>query len=356
MGWQGAWLGEEQDVLPAEDDWKMQALDDVRFNKHDPDASTLDAKWQRKVEIDAKPKIVTRTEAILIGDIISCPTWGPRAHRLMHDYIRRRLDQLENFTAFSSRHDSFWPYFMIAARNATQRNPRSVGQDATGWLTFKMRVPEPLFKELVYEAAPSSCFVVGKEQGPVLKPIWDDLWWSPSRFTIVCKTLVAVDRIVPSLDDMCLEDEHFEYTPTIFPKGTTSSPCGGEMMLAGVLGRTFIPQQSGTAHTLPAIHYLFPAGQCGVIVGERYNSVTDQYETLMLVERWQWPVWYPSEVVKVDAPLTMTYRRQHHRANYVTKSQKSVCQEMLHLKSQQHSVHWKTLMFALQEAKHFLCI
>ena len=81
MGWQGAWLGEEQDVLPAEDDWKMQALDDVRFNKHDPDASTLDAKWQRKVEIDAKPKIVTRTEAILIGDIISCPTWGPRAHR-----------------------------------------------------------------------------------------------------------------------------------------------------------------------------------------------------------------------------------------------------------------------------------
>ena len=76
----------------------------------------------------------------------------------------------------------------------------------------------------------------------------------------------------------------------------------------------------------------------------------------MLVERWPWPVWYPSEVVTVDAPLTMTYRRQHHRANYVTKSQKSVCQEMLHLKSQQHSVHWKTLMFALQEAKHFLCI
>jgi hypothetical protein len=189
--------------------------------------------------------------------------------RLFHEYIRLRLDQLENFAAFSSRHDSFWPYFEIAARNATQRNPRSVGQDATGWLTFKMRVPEPLFKEFVYNAAPSSCFVVGKEQGPVLKPAWgDDLWWTPSRYTIVCETLVAVDRIVPSLDDMCLEDEDFKYTPTIFPKGTTSSPCGGEMMLAGVLGRTFIPRPAN----LPPDAHLFPAGQCGIIVGERCDA------------------------------------------------------------------------------------
>ena len=82
------------------------------------------------------------------------------------------------------------------------------------------------FKEFVYNAAPSSCFVVGKEQGPVLKPAWgDDLWWTPSRYTIVCETLVAVDRIVPSLDDMCLEDEDFKYTPTIFPKGTTFFFC-----------------------------------------------------------------------------------------------------------------------------------
>jgi hypothetical protein len=89
-----------------------------------------------------------------------------------------------------------------------------------------MRVPEPLFKEFVYNAAPSSCFVVGKEQGPVLKPAWGDgLWWTQSRYTIICETLVAVDRIVPSLDDMCLEDEDFKYTPTIFPKGTTSRGC-----------------------------------------------------------------------------------------------------------------------------------
>ena len=97
--------------------------------------------------------------------------------RLFHEYIRLRLDQLENFAAFSSRHDSFWPYFEIAARNATQRNPRSVGQDATGWLTFKMRVPEPLFKELVYDNAPSSCFVVGKDLCPVLKPPWGHELW-----------------------------------------------------------------------------------------------------------------------------------------------------------------------------------
>ena len=144
--------------------------------------------------------------------------------KLFHDYIRLRLDQLENFAAFSSRHDSVWPYFMIAARNATQRNPRSVGQDATGWLTFKMRVPEPLSKEFVYEAAPSSCFVVGKEQGPVLKPIWgDDSWWTPSRYTIVCQTLVAVDRIVPS----------FSWTTCAWKMRTSStrqpsSPCQGD--------------------------------------------------------------------------------------------------------------------------------
>ena len=77
---------------------------------------------------------------------------------------------------------------------------------------------------------------------------------------------------------------------------------------------------------------------------------------LMLAERWQWPVWFPSEVISVDAPLSITYRRQHHRSKYVKKTQKSVCQEMLHIKAQQHLVIWKTLMFALQEAKYFLCI
>ena len=29
---------------------------------------------------------------------------------------------------------------------------------------------------------------------------------------------------------------------------------------------------------------------------------------------------------------------------------------MLHVRAQQHLVIWKTLMFALQEAKYFLCI
>jgi hypothetical protein len=80
--WQGAWVGEQED-LPNEDedDWKMVAIDDVRFNKHEPDASTLDAKWQRKVQVNGQSRIVTKCEPIKIGDVISCPTWGPRAHR-----------------------------------------------------------------------------------------------------------------------------------------------------------------------------------------------------------------------------------------------------------------------------------
>lgn len=80
--WQGAWEGEPED-LPYEDkdDWKMVAIDDVRFNKHEPDASTLDAKWQRKVQVNGQSRIVTTCEPIKIGDVISCPTWGPRAHR-----------------------------------------------------------------------------------------------------------------------------------------------------------------------------------------------------------------------------------------------------------------------------------
>jgi hypothetical protein len=77
---------------------------------------------------------------------------------------------------------------------------------------------------------------------------------------------------------------------------------------------------------------------------------------LMLVERWQWPVWLPSDIISVDAPLSITYRRQHHRAKYIKKTQTHVCQEMLHVRAQQHLVIWKTLMFALQEAKYFLCI
>ena len=48
---------------------------------YEPDASTLDAKWQRKVQVNGQSRIVTKCEPIKIGDVISCPTWGPRAHR-----------------------------------------------------------------------------------------------------------------------------------------------------------------------------------------------------------------------------------------------------------------------------------
>ena len=53
--WQGAWLGEEED-LPAVDgeEWQIVALDDVRFNKHDPDASSLDARRERKRHVDGR--------------------------------------------------------------------------------------------------------------------------------------------------------------------------------------------------------------------------------------------------------------------------------------------------------------
>lgn len=46
------------------------------------------------------------------------------------------------------------------------------------------------------------------------------------------------------------------------------------------------------------------------------------FESLVMVERFQWPFWIPSDSFDVDEPLKIVYRRRHHREHHMVGSKK----------------------------------
>jgi hypothetical protein len=71
---------------------------------------------------------------------------------------------------------------------------------------------------------------------------------------------------------------------------------------------------------------------------------------MLMLEKYQWPVWLPTSSVTVDEPIKVIYRRRHHRRKYITPTSKR-CQETMVIHFIQTVLNVRVLKFSLMEAK-----
>jgi len=75
----------------------------------------------------------------------------------------------------------------------------------------------------------------------------------------------------------------------------------------------------------------------------------------MVLDEYPWPMWIPAASVTPDQPVTITYRRLHHRMKHITAFSKK-CQETCQVWFKQSIVNAKIIKLAMLEAKLFNCL
>ena len=79
------------------------------------------------------------------------------------------------------------------------------------------------------------------------------------------------------------------------------------------------------------------------------------FESLMVLDEYQWPMWIPSASVDAHEPISVVYRRLHHRIKHVTQFSKK-CQETCTVKFRQTVVNGRIIQLAMLEAQLNNCL
>lgn len=249
-------------------------------------------------------------------------------------------------------------------RSKLRSNPRLKEGKALGWVSpsLAMHMPEAAFKVCFHDRISARCCVWSGLpcRHRTLKPQFGNRC-GPSRLGYLLTTVVA-ELDVFELDSIVIPMESdLSLVRAALPKGYINQ---------GIVAAEFTVVEEAVVDNCmlkpaDALRLItaedLRANMHGAIIAERYplrcadihrvgRWSGQQFETLLLLEKYQWPVWIPSNALTVDEPIRLIYRRRHHRKKFITPTSKR-CQEVVVLHFIQTVINLRVLKFSLMEAE-----
>jgi hypothetical protein len=252
-------------------------------------------------------------------------------------------------------------------------NPRPTENRAVGLLTVDaLSVVEEAWKRAVHDRVPAHCHVWssnGRHRTPI--PGWKDLPNpTPSRLVYRFRTLVSLLMLLDwdQLTKPYPSEQEGAETMAPLPKAFTA-------VAVSAVDVNLLPMADGNdwmeedwAHVNWECVSEFrdegiADGLWGCVIAERCACLyriadcvcrfTERFEMLILWEKCGWAAWVPSSAVAIDVPVTMTYRRRHHRIKYVTQHSSKRCQELANISFVQSLVSTKVIELCIKEASKY---